>query len=113
VQREVRKLCSALEVSSQKSEPINLSVAFRKMGNEVLRDFLMGERGTSSAPADYMHDADVAYHPVFKTMTYVRHFPILYRLHALTPNWVYSRWLPLAKYQRVSVFICDVSERIA
>ncbi|MCJ1355644.1 MAG: hypothetical protein MMC33_005636 [Icmadophila ericetorum] len=100
IERELKKLLSVFELEVRSSEGINLSVAFRKMGNEILRSFLMGERGDSTAPVDYMKDADVAYHPVFKTMTYVRHFPILYKLHALIPNWFYDRWLPLAKYQR-------------
>lgn len=101
IEREVAKLLFVFEQNVKDSEGLNLSVAFRKMGNEILRSFLMGERGDSTAPVDYMKDADVAYHPVFKTMTYVRHFPILYKIHALIPNWFYDRWLPLAKYQRV------------
>ena len=70
------------------------------MSNEILRTFLLGEQGDASAPIDYMKGGDKSYHPIFKTMTYVRHFPILYRIHALVPSWFYTRCLPLAKYQR-------------
>lgn len=102
VERELARLLDVAEACSTTAQPIDMSVAFRKMGNEILRGFLLGKRGDPSAPADYMLDADVAYQPVFKTMTYVRHFPFLYRIHAIVPGWVYGKWLPLAKYQRVS-----------
>jgi cytochrome P450 len=100
ISQELKALRGAFVDSAETSKPLNLSLAYRKMGNDILRRFLLGERGDATAPKDYMKNAPVDYHPVFKTMTYVRHFPILYRIHAWVPNWVYERWLTLAKYQR-------------
>ncbi|KAI9653246.1 MAG: hypothetical protein M1821_007677 [Bathelium mastoideum] len=100
ISRELLALSEDFDRCAANGDYLNISLGFRKMGNEVLRSFLLGERGDATKSKDYSKEAEMAYHPVFKTMTYVRHFPILYQIHAVIPSWIYERWLPLAKYQR-------------
>lgn len=100
VSQEIARLRSAFEYSRTNVEALNLSLAYRKLGNDILRRFLLGSAGDMADSKDYAKSAEMVYHPIFKTMTYVRHFPILYRIHALIPSSFYERFLPLAKYQR-------------
>ena len=97
--QEIKSLCLAFEDCAATTKELNLSLAYRTVSNEILRKFLLGEEeGTS--PVDYMKNGDNSYHPVFKTMTYVRHFPLLYKIRTWVPDWWLTRYFPLAKYQR-------------
>lgn len=68
------------------------------MANEIRRTFLLGDRYPASR--DYPSSASTAYHPLFRAITYIRHFPFLRIVHDYVPGWVYERHLPMAGYAR-------------
>lgn len=96
--KEISTMTEKLGDFADTNEEVNLSVAFRKMTNEVSRNFLLGDKYPASK--DYAKDAKTAYHPLFRAITYIRHFNFLRTVHDYVPGFVYEKHLPMAKYAR-------------
>ena len=100
--REIQTLVGKFEKSAEEKEELNLSKAFRKTGNEVLRNFLLGEHydGPNSASRDFATQADTLFHPLFRAASWTRHFPFLILLQNLIPGRVFVAIVPMMKYNR-------------
>lgn len=99
--REVQELVSAFEHSANVPESLNVSIAYRKLANEILKTFLLGASAAAATKAkDYGKDADAAYHPLFRAISWIRHFPTLYNVHKIIPGEVFEYFLPVVNYQR-------------
>ena len=100
--REIQTLVGKFEKSVEEKEELNLSKAFRKTGNEVLRNFLLGEHynGPNSDSKDFARQADTFFFPLFRAASWTRHFPFLVHLQDIIPGWVFATVMPMLKYNR-------------
>ncbi|MCJ1401199.1 hypothetical protein MMC11_004411 [Xylographa trunciseda] len=100
--REIRTLVGKFEKSAQEKQELNLSKAFRKTGNDVLRNFLLGEHydGPNAHSGDFAKEADTLFHPLFRAVSWSRHFPFLLPFEDLTPDWIVTAVMPMVKYKR-------------
>jgi cytochrome P450 len=95
---EIATLCETLREHSRTDTIANLSVLLRKMANEIQRTFLLGEKYPASE--DYAEDAKTAFHPLFRAMTWIRHFPSLRTVHDFVPAWLHGNRLAIAKFEK-------------
>jgi cytochrome P450 len=102
ITREISSLVGKFESAAQHRGELNLSKVFRKTGNEVLRNFLLGEDydGENADSRDFAPQADTFYHPLFRAAAWIRHFPWMFKIHNMTPDWMFEAIMPMAKYKR-------------
>ncbi|MCJ1388148.1 hypothetical protein MMC18_000993 [Xylographa bjoerkii] len=100
--REIQTLIGKFRKSAEEKQELNLSKAFRKTGNEVLRNFLLGEHydGENSDSEDFARQADTFFHPLFRAAAWTRHFPFLFPLQNVFPDWVFMAVMSMVKYKR-------------
>ena len=100
--REIQTLVGKFEKSAKEKQELNLSKTFRKTGNEVMRNFLLGEHydGPNSDSRDFSRQADTFFYPLFRAASWTRHFPFLIHLRDLIPDWVLAAVGPMVKYNR-------------
>ncbi|MCJ1384397.1 hypothetical protein MMC17_007513 [Xylographa soralifera] len=100
--REIQILVGKFEKSAEEKQELNLSKTFRKTGNEVLRNFLLGEHydGPNSNSGDFARQADTFFHPLFRAASWTRHFPVLLHLQHLIPSRAFAAVVPMVKYNR-------------
>ncbi|KAF4622788.1 hypothetical protein G7Y89_g14238 [Cudoniella acicularis] len=99
---EISSLVSKFEISSLESTPLNVSKAYRKTGNELLRNFLLGEdyNGQNSDSRDFAKEASTSFQPLFRAAAWTRHFPWMFYMQYLTPTFVFEKVMPMAVYKR-------------
>ena len=100
--REIQTLIGKFETSAIEKQELNLSKAFRKTGNNVLRNFLLGEDydGENADSRDFGKQADTHFHPLFRAGSWARHFKFLVPLQDMVPDWVWEVTVPMIKYNR-------------
>jgi hypothetical protein len=88
-----------LEHSLQADSSLNISLAYRKMANAVMREILLGD--TAWASADLDDDAPYILQPLFQSMSVLRHFKFLQPAFDLLPTWA-EAYFPMALYTRAA-----------
>ena len=102
ITREIGDMIGKFEESAETKETLNLSKTYRKAGNEVMRNFLLGDHydGDNADSRDFGKAADTYYHPLFRSAAWIRHFPWMIDWYNRTPNWVFEKMMPMAVYKR-------------
>ena len=102
ITREIGDLISKFEQSAENRDTLNLSKTYRKTGNEVMRNYLLGDNydGVNADSTDFAKKADTVYHPLFRSAAWVRHFPWMIKAYNATPDWVFASLFPMGMYKR-------------
>lgn len=102
ITNEVSTLINKFEVSATEHSTLNLSKVYRKTGNELLRNFLLGTEydGDNANSRDFGKDADTSFDPLFRAAAWTRHFPWIFPIQKLVPDFVFELTMPLAAYTR-------------
>jgi cytochrome P450 len=95
---EVSTLRQRFETASQENGTLKVSLEFRKMTNNVMRNVLLGD--TSYEARDHGEEADTAHHPLFRSMSCLRHFNFLQVVYKYIPSRLYERFYPMAQFMR-------------
>ncbi|TAQ87043.1 hypothetical protein B7494_g4639 [Chlorociboria aeruginascens] len=99
---EIASMISKFETSAIEHSTLNLSKAYRKTGNELLRNFLLGTdyNGQNSDSRDFGKQADISYQPLFRAAAWTRHFPWMMYINYLIPDFVFELTMPMGMYKR-------------
>ena len=102
ITREIAAMIGKFEHAAENKETLNLSQIYRKTGNDVMRNSLLGDNydGENADSSDFSPKAEVKYQPLFRSAAFVRHFPWMMKIHNVMPNWVLKLTVPLAFYKR-------------
>lgn len=101
---EMSSLIHKFELSAMdpSNSSLNVSKAYRKLGNELLRNFLLGTdyNGPNSTSRDFSRGAETSYQPLFRAAAWTRHFHWMFYFQYLTPNWLFEPLMPMGVYKR-------------
>ena len=104
---EVLALSDTFENKAINGVSLNVSLAYREIGNEVLRTFLLGEHRDTTRLQDGSGGAEMVFYPIDKLILFLRHFPISKQFRKVIPIWAYKRWAPMAECARDTQITLD------
>ena len=102
ITREIRSMIGKFEHGAENKETLNLSQIYRKTGNEVMRNSLLGDNydGENSDSRDFGVKAEAKYQPLFRSAAWVRHYPWMMKIYNAVPTWVFELTFPMGAHKR-------------